>query len=57
MAQYTIEINYRVTTTQVVEARDEGEALDKARDLADETDLSDMLISEELESKVVNVSN
>lgn len=57
MAQYTIEINYRVTTTQVVEARDEGEALDKARDLADETDLSDMLIAEELESKVVNVSN
>lgn len=53
MSQYTIELNYRATITQTVEANDEGEALDKARNLAEEADMENFVIVEELESQMV----
>jgi len=53
MGQYTIELNYRATITQTVEANDEGEALDKARNLAEEADMENFVIVEELESQMV----
>ena len=53
MSQYTIESKYVVTITHSVEANDEGEALDKARNLAEEADMDDFVIVEELESQMV----
>lgn len=53
MGQYTIELNYRATITQTVEANDEGEALDKARNLAEEADMENFVIVEELESQMI----
>lgn len=53
MAQYTIEINYKASITQTVEADNEGEALDKARNLAEEADMEDFVLVEELESQMV----
>lgn len=51
---YTIELNYKVSITQSVEAKDEGEALDKARNLAEEADMDDFVIVEELESHMIS---
>lgn len=51
---YTIDLKYIASITQTVEAEDEGEALDKARDKAEEADMSDFNIVEELESRIVN---
>lgn len=53
MAQYTIELNYKVSITQTVEANDEGEALDKARNLAEEADMDEFVIIEELETQMI----
>lgn len=53
MGQYTIEINYKASITQTVEANNEGEALDKARTLAEEADMTDFVIVEELESQML----
>lgn len=54
MAKYTIELKYIASITEVVDANDEGEALDKARDKAEDADLSDFTIIEERESRIVN---
>lgn len=53
MGTYTIELKYIATITETVEANDEGEALDKARNLAEEADMEDFTIIEELESQMV----
>ena len=54
MSQYTIESKFVVTITHSVEANDEGEALDKARNLAEEADMDEFVISEELESQIIS---
>ena len=54
--QYTIELKYVATITETVEANDEGEALDKARNLAEEADMDDFVIVEELESQMFYMS-
>lgn len=54
MSQYTIESKYVVTITHSVEANDEGEALDKARNLSEEADMDEFVISEELESQIIS---
>ena len=53
MGLYTIEMNYQATYTAMVEANDEGEALDKARTQAEEADIRDFVINNELESNIV----
>ena len=53
MANYTIELNYKSTIKINVEANDEGEALDKARDIAERADMNEFSIVEELPSRVV----
>ena len=53
MGTYTIESKYAVTIIHTVDANDEGEALDKARNLAEEADMNEFLISEELESQIL----
>ena len=51
--RYSIELKYVATIIETVEANDEGEALDKARDLAEEADMDEFTISNELESKLI----
>ena len=51
---YTIELKYISSIIQTVEANDEGEALGKARDKAEEADMSEFSIAEELESRILN---
>ena len=50
---YTVEINYKASVRHVVEADDEGMALDKARMLAEESDITDFVLTSELESKII----
>lgn len=54
MSVYEIELNYNAKIIQVVEAENEGEALDKARDLSEEADRSDFIICDERESRILN---
>lgn len=51
---YTIELNYNAKITKVVDAKDEGDALEKARKLAEDSDMTEFIITEEKESKVIN---
>ena len=50
MGRYTIELKYVAAIRETVEANDEGEALEKARTCAEDADLEDYTIVEELES-------
>ena len=54
MGTYTIESTYKVVITHTVEGNDEGEALDKARTMAEEADMEEFVIVEELESQIVS---
>ena len=55
--RYTIEFNYNASIVVDVEGdfHDEGEALDKARDTAEDADINEFTIGEERESKILNV--
>jgi hypothetical protein len=54
MQNYTIELTYIANIIKTVEANDEGEALEKARDLAEESDMNEFVIVEERESRILN---
>ena len=54
MSRYTIEINYNASIIFDVDANDEGEALDKARNLAEESDITDFTLTHENESRVLS---
>lgn len=56
MAQYTIDLNYKASIRVVVEADNEGVALDKARNVAEEADANEFYIGSEEEAHVINVS-
>ena len=53
---YTIQLNYNATITVNVEGKfnDEGEALNKAREIAEDADINEFTIGEERESKILN---
>ena len=53
MPVYDIELNYNARIVHTVEAADEGEALDKARTLAEESDIHDYALTDERESRVL----
>ena len=55
--KYTIEFNYNASIVADVEGEfhDEGEALDKAREIAEDADINEFTIGEERESKILNV--
>ena len=57
MAQslYTVELNYGTAIAFDVVAKDEGEALQKARDLAEQAPMSSFTIVEENRSQILNV--
>ena len=44
MKKYTIQLNYNASIIEEVHADDEGEALDKARDLAEDADIRQFTI-------------
>lgn len=54
---YTVDLNYKTTITFDVKASDEGKALQKARDLAEQAPMSSFTIVEEDRSRIVNVRN
>lgn len=51
---FKIELNYNAAIVFDVEAEDEGEALDKARNLAEEADINEFNITHENESRILN---
>ena len=51
---YTIELNYNARIVQTVEADNEGDALEKARNLAEEADMKDFVLTNENESRIIN---
>ena len=55
--RYTIEFNYNASIVVDVEGdfHDEGEALDKAREIAEDANINEFTIDEERESKILNV--
>ena len=55
--RYTIEFNYNASIVVDVEGEfhDEGEALDKAREIAEDANINEFTICEERESKILNV--
>ena len=55
MKKYTIQLNYNASIIEEVHADDEGEALDKARDLAEDADIRQFTIGSERESKILSV--
>lgn len=52
--KYIIEIKYVASVTHAVDANDEGQALELARQKAEETDLNEFVIKEEMESRILN---
>ena len=53
MARYKVECNYNASIIANVEANDEGEALDKARDYAEDADIRQFTIGGERESRIL----
>lgn len=53
MRKYTIQLNYNASIVVEVNANDEGEALDKARDKAEDADIKQFTIGGERESQIL----
>ena len=53
MAHYSIELRYVTSIVEHVEAKDEGEAYELARRKAEEADMRDFNIVEEIESQII----
>lgn len=53
---YTIQLNYNASIVVNVEGEfnDEGEALGKAREIAEDADINEFTIGEEKESRILN---
>ena len=53
MRKYTIQMNYNASIIVEVLANDEGEALDKAKDKAENADIRQFTIGSENESRIL----
>lgn len=53
MGRYVIQMNYNASIVVEVNADDEGQALDKARDKAEDADIREFTIGSENESKIL----
>lgn len=53
MKKYTIEMNYNAFIVLDVFAEDEGQALDKARDMAEDADIRQFTIGAENNAKIL----
>ena len=56
MANYTVELNYNTNIVIDVEAADEGEALHKAREIAEQAPMSSFNITDENNSRILSVN-
>lgn len=56
--RYTIQLNYLATINVTVEGdfNDEGEALSKAREIAEDADINQFSLGEEKESRILSAS-
>ena len=56
--RYTIQLNYLAAINVTVEGdfNDEGEALSKAREIAEDADINQFSIGEEKESRILQVA-
>lgn len=54
--KYTIQLNYLATINVSVEGdfNDEGEALNKAREIAEDADINQFSLGEEKESRIIS---
>lgn len=59
MSNYTIELNYIASIRVSVNGdfKDEGEALAKAREMAEDADINEFNIGNELESRILEVNS
>ena len=57
MSKYTIRLNYTATFTTTVEGdfRNEGDALDAAREQAEDADMNEFVIGDEQQSQILEV--
>ena len=53
MSKYKIQLNYNASIVVDVTGNDEGEALDNARNLAEEADIKEFTICGERESQIL----
>ena len=53
MSKYVISVNYDATDVAEVDANDEGDALGKARQMAEEADVREFQIRNEKEARVL----
>ena len=53
MGKYKIQYNYNASIIVEVEGKDEGEALEKGRNIADEADIKQFTICGEREAQIV----
>lgn len=54
MGKFKIQLNYNASYITEVDAKDEGEAYDKARNRAEEADIKEFVICGERESQVLS---
>lgn len=57
MSKYTIKLNYTASYTTTVEGefRNEGDALDAARQQAEDADMNEFVIGEESQSQILEI--
>jgi len=53
MGKYKIQFNYTASIIVDVDAKDEGEALDKGRNIAEEADIKQFVICGEREAQIL----
>ena len=53
MGKYTIQYNFNASIVVDVDAKDEGEALEKGRNIAEEADIKQFTICGEREAQIV----
>lgn len=53
--KYIVELQYTASIQVSVEADNEGSALDKARDVAEEADMAEFSLISEQESKIISI--
>ena len=53
MRKYTIQYNYNASIVVEVNANDEGEALEKGRNIAEDADIKQVTIGNERESQII----
>lgn len=57
MAKFTIKMTYLTSITKTVEADDYGEAYEKVRTAAEESDMNEFSIVEELNSEIISIKD